>query len=581
MKRFFLYIKAAIKLLWSRHHFLIPPRLWKRYFVRFFKKMRENEEFLNPFVLKEYNKWLSNQNNEMVKKMSYEPLISFIIPVYNIEKEFLEDCLDSILNQTYKNFEICIADDASTKLETIETLKEYEKKDKRVKVVYRKENGHISKASNSALEIASGEYIALMDDDDIISSDALYYAVKAINNDITIDFIYSDEDKMNMDGTLCEPHFKPDFSLDSFYGGNYICHFTVIKRELLDKIGFFREQYVGAQDFDLFLRAVEKAKKIYHIPKILYHWRKVPGSTADTIENKEYAIENGKKAVEDSLKRRKIIGTVSVPLKCTHYIVHYEVKTDPLVSVIMLDNSRYSINNNLDVLNKADYKKLEIFINYSNKINIKNNKFINIKLLNNRSLNEIIGMAKGEHILIISGKINTNQIEWIKELVGYSSQKQIGAVGPKLLNYDGTIKSAGLVLSNKNIYADAFAGYFSDSVGFYGRLVVPYDYSALASQCVMFSKKKYNEVKGFMDDVDIDIANIDFCLKLLEKGYRNVLLSHIGLKQQDNKKTKRYEILDKDRSILSEKWNLDDNTYYNENLSKTFPFMLDRFDIDE
>lgn len=310
IKKIFKSTYVNVRYLWNEHHFIVPKELKPKYRKEFKIKVRKalGIEYYNPFKQKDYIKWLDkNEKFHKYKKLKYEPLISFLIPVYNIDRKYLSECLDSILNQTYKNFEICLSDDNSTSQETIDTLKEYEKKDKRVKVVYRKENGHISKATNSALAIAKGEFVALMDDDDILSKHALYEMVYVLNKNKDLDLIYSDEDKIDMKGRRCEPHFKADYSPDSLYGGNYICHFEILRRNIMNEIGGFKSEFVGAQDFDLFLRFVEKTKpdRIYHIPKILYHWRKVPGSTADTIENKEYAIENGRKAVEEALKKEE------------------------------------------------------------------------------------------------------------------------------------------------------------------------------------------------------------------------------------------------------------------------------------
>lgn len=579
MKQKFAQLKNIILVVWKRHHFIVPPRYWKKYFKSFIRKITNKKEYLNPFITEEYNLWLKNKNNyiDYKKKFNYNPLISFIIPVYNIEPEYLRDCLDSILNQKYTNFEICIADDCSTKKETIEELKKYEEKDKRIKVVYRDINGHISAATNSALEITKGEYIALMDDDDIITEDALYKIVEVLNKDKTIDMIYSDEDKMDMEGNYCEPHFKSDFAIDSFYGGNFICHFTVIKKSLFNKIGKFNQEFVGAQDFDLFLRATEKANKVHHIPEILYHWRKVPGSTADTIENKQYAIENGKKAVEAALKRRNKDAYVTVPIKCTQYVVHYNYKKEPLISVIMLDCNEKSIKNNIkELYSKTKYKNLEIIVNYDKQLNIDIKFNINVNKDNN--INNLIQNAKGEHILIISGKIKVDNSNWLSELVGYSIQKEIGVVGPKIHNFDKLIKSAGLILSNEYIFENAFRNYFIDSVGIYGRLLVPYNYSALSSICIMFSKEKFKEVNGYLEDVSLDISNIDFCLKLLNKNYRNVLLSHISIRQKNNKKEAYYAINENDKKIIRELWDLDNDIYYNKNNSKKYPFMLEESD---
>ena len=283
-------IGKSIKFLWKEHHFLVPRVLWKEYGKRFKQKigLLLNLEYNHPFQIKDYNKWIDAVEEKPVyKKLSYQPLISILIPTYNIGREYLSECIDSVLNQHYKNFEICLADDNSTSEETIETLKEYAKKDKRIRVVYRKENGHISKATNTALKMAKGEFVGLMDNDDILTENALYEMVYALNQNKELDLIYSDEDKLDMKGRRCEPHFKPDYSPDTLLGGNYICHFELLRKSIVDKLGGERSEFVGAQDFDLFLRFVEKTTpdRICHIPKILYHWRKVPGSTADTIEN--------------------------------------------------------------------------------------------------------------------------------------------------------------------------------------------------------------------------------------------------------------------------------------------------------
>lgn len=578
MKEKIIVIRNIISILWKRHHFLIPPKYLKKYLVSFYRKLTKNYSYLNPFIILDYNNWLLYKKEEKKDlNFLYNPLISFIIPVYNIEPSYLKDCLDSILNQSYKNLEICLADDCSTKVETLECLKQYEAKDSRVKVVFRKTNGHISEATNSALEIASGEYIALMDDDDILDKDALYKVVEVINKDKMIDMIYSDEDKLDMEGNYCEPHFKPDYSRESLYGGNYICHFTIIKKTLFDKIGNFDQEYVGAQDFDLFLRATEQANEVYHIPEILYHWRKVPGSTADTIENKEYAILNGKRAVEAALLRRNLDAYVTIPIKCTHYVVHYNVKKEPLVSIIMLDNHQNSIKNNLkEIFEKTDYKNIEVIIDSKKEIELEESLLKNVNFIHNDNINSLINHSKGDYILIISGEIKVNNREWILELVGYASQKEIGVVGPKIHNFDKTIKSAGLIVSNKNIYIDAFSNYFIDSPGMYGRLLVPYNYSALSSDCIMFSKKKYIQVDCFLEDVCYDVANIDFCLKMLKNNYRNVLLSHISIRQKDIHKKSIYEISDKEKNRIRDLHNLDKDLYYNDNNSKDYPFMLDK-----
>ena len=582
MKRILGFFKNSILILWRRHHFIVLPKYWGRYFKFFIRKISgKTEVYLNPFVIKEYNKWLEEKNKNIeIKKFDYNPLISFIIPVYNIEPIYLKDCIDSILNQSYQNFEICIADDCSTNKDTIKTLKLFEKQDKRIRVVYRKINGHISESTNSALAITKGEYIALMDDDDTLDKNALYKVVEALNFDRKIDFIYSDEDKLDMNGNYCEPHFKTDFAVDSLFGGNYICHFTVIKKTIFNKIGNFDKKYVGAQDFDLFLRATEVADKIYHIPEILYHWRKIPGSTADTVENKDYAIENGRKAVETALKRRKIDGYVTAPIKCTHYVVNYNVKNNPKLSIVMLDVNKKIFKNNIaEFLKINKYENIEFVVN-CNSLR-KEKEYKNIIFNSSSDINELINLTSGEYILITVGKIKLDSGNLLETMIGYASQKNIGVVGPKIYHFSKTIKSAGLILSNECIYSNAFHDYFTDSLGYYGRLLVPYNYSAISNRFTMFEKKKYLKVDGYLNCKNFDISNIDFCLKMLSNGYRNILISNRHVKQKDLNSKKYYEMNIKESRKILNKWDLDSNKYYNKNLSKKYPFMLSVGDKNE
>ena len=331
----FVTLKRGIGYLWKEYHFLVPPSLWKKFIKEFFEriKVKDLNLYYNPFNVIDYNKWLKENEefNEDVE-LKYQPLISLLIPVYNIGKTYLEECLESILNQTYQNFEIILVDDCSTNEETLETLKKYEQNAK-ITVKYRKENGHISRATNDALKLAKGEFVGLIDNDDVISSHALYEVVKVLNEDKTWDLIYSDEDKLNLDGLRCDPNFKSDFAPDTLLSSNYICHFTVLRKSIMDEIKGFRVGYEGAQDYDLFLRFTEKTNRIKHIPKILYHWRMVPGSTSMVIDNKNYALERGQKALEDALKRRKIKGQVHIHPNCPYYYIEYDIEPKPLVSI--------------------------------------------------------------------------------------------------------------------------------------------------------------------------------------------------------------------------------------------------------
>ena len=599
-------IGKGVRFLWREHHFLVPVVLWKDYFNDFRIKVRKflNLEYNNPFVEREYNNWIKNVEEEPVyEELKYQPLISILIPVYNIGREYLSECLDSILNGHYQNFEICLADDKSTSKETIDTLKEYEKKDKRIKVVYRKENGHIAKATNSAFEISTGEFIGLMDNDDILTENALYEMAYALNKNKDLDFIYSDEDKLDMKGKRCEPHFKPNYSPDSLLGGNYICHFEIFRRRLYEEVGGEESDLVGAQDFDLFLKMMEKTTpdKVYHVPKVLYHWRKVPGSTADTIESKEYAINAGKKAVENALKRRGLKGEVLVPLETTQYVVEYKYDKEPKVSIIIptrdyadtLEVCLKSIYKqtkykNFEVIiadnDSCEEKTFKLFDEYQKKH--KNFKVIktpgefNFAKINNLAVKE----STGDYLLFLNNDTEVLTPTWINSMVGYAMQKHIGAVGVKLIYPDNTIQHGGVIVGIAGTARHAFLHTTLEKPGFYGRLIVPYNYSAVTAACMMVSKKKFNEVKGFNEDLKVAFNDIDLNLKLLEKNYYNVFIPQVELYHYESKSrgldttTKKYQQFLKEKEYFQKKWKkyIENDPFYNPNFSLNYDFMLDK-----
>ena len=364
----FKLLYRAIRLLWRKHHFLVPPKMWAYYFRKLKERIEWEESNINcydPFKIDEYNEWIAKcELHDEPKKLEYNPKISIIVPVYNAPIKYLEECIESVINQSYSNWELCIADDKSTDPEVKETLEKYKKIDKRIKVVYRKENGNISKATNSAIDISTGDFIALLDNDDVITRDALYEVAKALNEDKKIDFIYSDEDKLNSEGRRCDPYFKSDWSPDTILSNNYICHLTTFSKKLLEEVvGGERSEFDGAQDYDLILRLTEKAKKIHHIPKILYHWRIIPGSTSDTISAKPKAVDAGKRALEDALKRRKIKGSVDSSNNDGTYIVNYEID-NPLISIIIptRDYAETLETCLKSIYKKSTYKNYEIIV---------------------------------------------------------------------------------------------------------------------------------------------------------------------------------------------------------------------------
>lgn len=604
IKCFLYLIYKAIRLLWREYHFLVPPSLWEKYFKLLIQRLKTNGVtlFYNPFIRDEYQKWIECyelQKEEI--ELKYKPLISILIPVYNIDRKNLSECLDSILNQSYKNFEVCLADDKSTNQETIDTLKEYELKDSRIKVIYRKTNGHISKATNSALEIAKGEFVALVDNDDTLSMNALYENVKVLNSNKKIDFIYSDEDKLDLKGRRCDPNFKPDFSPDTLMSLNYICHLAVIRKKIIDDIGGFTVGLEGAQDHDLFLRIAEKTGQIYHIPKILYHWRMVKGSTSMSISNKTYAADKGKEAIEQALKRRKLDGIVEKDEQSTYYKIKYNVTGKDKISIIIpTKDYAGTLKTCIDsIYAKTNYKNFEIIIvnnnsqeqetfdlfekykkQYDNFKIIDANFEFNYSKINNIAIKE----CTGDYIVLLNNDTEIITENWLQTMLGYASLKHIGAVGPKLLYPDYSVQHAGVILGLGGVASHAYIGSSREDLGMYGRLRVPYNYSAVTAACLMIKKSKFLEVNGLEEDLMVAYNDIDFNIKLLKKGYYNIFLPQVELIHFESKSrgldttSEKYKRFIKESNYMFNKWKseIENDVFYNPNFSKKGWFMLDK-----
>lgn len=600
---FFQVMYKGIRFLWREHHFLVPPVLWKKYFKLFIERMKHaSPMFYNPFDKMEYNKWLkTHEEFEEAQTLKYNPLISIVVPVYNADGNYLKECIESVLNQTYKNFELCLVDDCSTKKETLDTLKEYEKKDPRIKIKYRKKNGHISNTTNDAIELSTGEFIALLDNDDLLSEHALYENVKVLNENKKIDMIYSDEDKLDLNGKRCDPNFKPDFSPDTLLSMNYICHFTIIRKKLIQEVGGFEVGLEGAQDHDLFLKISEKTNRIYHIPKILYHWRMSPTSTAMNLGNKDYASDKGRIAIEHALKRRKLKGRVERDPISTYYIVHYEQVKEPKISIIIptkdyaetLDECLVSLYEkttykNYEVLvvnnNSVEQKTFDLFEKYKkehkNFYVIDANFEFNYSKINNLAAKK----AKGEYLVLLNNDTKIITPEWLEEMVGYASLPHVGAVGPKLLYPDNTVQHAGVILGLGGVASHAYIGADRNDTGIYGRLRVPYNYGAVTAACLMVSKRKFEEVKGLEEDLKVAYNDMDFNIKLLQKGYYNMFVPQIEIYHYESKSrgldttSEKYKRFIKESKYMWDKWGdiLENDPFYNMNYSNKGWFVLDK-----
>ncbi|ADL50381.1 glycosyltransferase family 2 protein [Clostridium cellulovorans] len=494
-------------------------------------KSRETED--NRF---NYELWLKTHDvtNEQIDrqrdyKFDYEPKISILVPTYNTPENFLVEMIESVNEQTYTNWELCIAD-ASNNEETRKVLARYEG-DPKIPIKYLDENKGISGNTNEAATLVTGEYIALFDHDDLLMPNALFEIVKVINKDREVDFIYTDEDKTDETSTRrFDPHFKPDFAIDTFRSNNYICHFTTMKRELFDSVGGFRKEYDGAQDFDLFLRTTEKAKKIVHIPKVVYHWRVHQNSTAGAGEAKLYAFEAGKNAIQDSLDRNGIKGTVEMGKYLGIYNIRYELESTPLVSILIPTKDHIE---DLDrciksIIEKSTYKNYEIIVIENNSTESETFKYYdtlknysNIKVVewkdefNYSAINNFgVKNASGEVFLLLNNDVEVINGDWIERMLQYAQREDVGAVGAKLYYPNDTIQHGGVIVGLGGIANHAHKHFHREAPGYFARLNFVQNFSAVTAACLMVRRDVYEKLNGLDEDLKVAFNDVDFCLRI-------------------------------------------------------------------
>lgn len=510
----------------------------------------------NPDPKIAYQNWILNHEpkysdlqEQKKKKFEYNPLISIVVPTYNTKKQYLEELLDSLEQQTYKNWELCIADGNSDNKKEIE---EIICKNSKIKYVMLDENKNISGNTNEALKLCTGEYIGLLDHDDTLAPFCLYEVVKALNEDRSTDVIYSDEDKFTtVNGARFQPHFKPDFSPDYLRSINYITHFFVIKKTLMDKLGGFIDEYNGAQDYDLILRATEIAEKIVHIPKVLYHWRVHENSTAMDVAAKQYVIDAGKKAVEAHIKRMNMPGEVSSLDNKSIYRVRFEVDDEEKISIIIpnkdhVDDLKKCINS---ILTRSTYSNYEIVViennsthtsifNYYKKLE-KHNKIkviyyegdFNYSRINNFAIDS----CNGKYLLFLNNDTEVITPEWLEEMVMFARRDDVGAVGAKLLYPNNTIQHAGVVVGLGGVAGHVYPGFPRDAAGYFHRLRLVNDYGAVTGACLMMKKEDFINAGGFDEELAVAFNDIDLCVKMLRLGKYNVYTPFCELYHYESK----------------------------------------------
>ena len=475
--------------------------------------------------------------NEFTQK----PLISVLIPVYNPKPEWLADAIDSVCAQIYPHWQLCIADDASTDSSIRPILERYAKQDSRIRVIFRERNGHISAASNSALELVTGDWVALLDHDDVLPEHALFWVADAINKNTAASLIYSDEDKLDIKGKRIEPYFKCDWNLDLFYSHNMISHLGVYRSDLLRKIGGFRIGFEGSQDYDLVLRCLEiiAPNQIIHIPRVLYHWRAHDQSMAHISDSKPYAIDAGYRALSEHFQRQKINATAEVS-DFGRYRVKYNMPDIlPLVSLIIPSRNGFQlIRQCIDsILNKTLYDNFEILVvdNGSDDLDtleyfkslgghpkvrvIRDDGPFNFSALNNAAVKK----ANGEIIGFVNNDIEVISPDWLSEMVSHALRPSIGAVGARLWYPNDTLQHGGVVLGLGGVAGHLHKKLPRGGNGYFSRACATQSLSAVTAACLVIKKSIYEEVGG-LNETHLKIAfnDIDFCLRVRAAGYRNI-----------------------------------------------------------
>ncbi len=469
------------------------------------------------------------------------PLISIAVPLYRTGEQELKQLVRSVRAQSFQNWELCLADgsgegeDASQAERRHALLKLCEQKDPRIKVRILEENRGISGNTNAAAEMASGAYLGLLDHDDLLAPDALYEIASAIAANDGPDLLYTDEDKVSEDGSRhMDPNLKPDFNPDLLRSNNYICHFLVLSARLWQKCGGLDPAYDGAQDHDLVLRATEMADGIVHVPKVLYHWRVSAASTSDNPLSKEYAYEAGRRAVQAQLDRLGIPGTCERRKDFGFYRVRYQVRENPLVSIIIPNKDETETLKTClkSILEKTTWPSYEILIiennstteeifSYYREIDGRNgirvvywNKAFNYSAINNYGAS----LARGDYLLFLNNDMELISPGWLEEMIGHCQRPGTGAVGARLYFPDGTIQHAGIAIGIGGIAASLFAGMKGSHSGYLHKAQLQQDLSAVTAACMMVSRSLFLEVGGFEEKLAVAFNDVDFCLRLRERG---------------------------------------------------------------
>jgi GT2 family glycosyltransferase len=546
----------------------------------------------------DYDRWIAEfetRNPRLIelkmRTFMVNPLISIVMPVYQTPGRILMQAINSVMAQSYPKWELCIADDGSDSAEVREILERYAQQDPRIKIRFLKIKSGIALCSNAALELASGDFIALLDHDDELTRDALFYVVEALNRQPELDILYSDEDKIDEYGRRYDPFFKPAWSPDLILSENYVAHLFVCRRELLIQAGAFRPGFDGSQDHDLILRLIEKSDRIFHIPKVLYHWRAIASSTASVSTQKLYAAAAARRAIEEHLERRAIAAKVVPGCFPGRWRVRYALDHEPAVSIIIASGGKVDIlRKNLEsVFSKTEYGNVEVVV-IDNSKEAKIEKLVTTWPSPARPLryvdwrdrdfnyaainNEAARRCNSPILLFLNDDTSVINSGWLTAMAEMAVRREVGAVGAKLLYPDGRIQHAGVVMGIFGNCGHSFKGLSGDTQHYFDFPDVIRNVSAVTGACLMTRADVFHQVGGF-DETTFAVAfnDIDLCLKIREKGYRVIYTPHALLYHHEAfSKTAKDLIPDsKEVKAMQTKWKavIEADPYYNQNLTRS------------
>lgn len=566
----------------------------KEFWIRLHERFEPEEVPYGPW----YQAYVPDQETleaQKKHKFDYRPLISIAVPAYQTPVEFLKQMIESLISQTYPEWELCIANASPDNEEMQRVLADYSAKDSRVRFCNLKENLGIAENTNRAFSMAKGEFMGLLDHDDLLAPNALYEIVQALQDHPQADALYTDEDKVTTElDEHFQPHLKPDFNLDLLRSNNYICHFFVVRRSIVEKAGGFRKEFDGAQDYDFIFRCTENAREVLHVPEILYHWRTHKASTADNPASKMYAFEAGKRAIEANLERTETKGVVSHTQDLGFYRVKYPVQGKPLVSVIIPNkDEKETLQTCMEMLNSnTSYQNFEIIIIENNSTTdeifryykelskdprihlLRWGKEFNYSVINNFG----VAHAKGEYLLFLNNDIKSINPDWMEELLGVCQRPEVGGVGAKLIYPDNTIQHAGCVVGMGGIAGHMFVDMPADRTGYLHKASLLQDMSAVTAACLMMKKEVFEEAGGFTEELAVAFNDVDLCLKVRKNNHLIVYDPYAKLYHMESKTRGAEDSKEKVRRFQTEieymrcHW-LDilknGDPYYNKNLSLT------------